>query len=210
MFFTRVKFILTFFTVLILGTFGSQKTGNASELEIQQEDVVEDVFLDYSRSFAVTSRYEPVVYRSSMLIPEMSWPTSSRTESSGYGGRESCSKCSTFHEGSDFTPGYGEPVYASMDGIVSELEYGGQYGLYIVIDHVAVINDRTERWQTVYAHLQKDSIPPEITIGSLVERGTVIAAVGNTGLTTGPHLHFEIRVNGEKRDPFKYLLMYAN
>jgi murein DD-endopeptidase MepM/ murein hydrolase activator NlpD len=53
-------------------------------------------------------------------------------------------------------------------------------------------------------------VPEGIFIGNIVEAGTVIGAVGNTGTSTGPHLHFEILVDGENVDPEKYLKMYAN
>jgi len=82
--------------------------------------------------------------------------------------------------------------------------------MHVYIDHIAVTNNKPERWQTIYAHLQKDSVPEGIFIGNIVEAGTVIGAVGNTGTSTGPHLHFEILVEGENVDPEKYLKMYAN
>lgn len=210
MFFKKANILFAGFTILILATLGSSKTGHASELEIEQEDVISSDFYSYYRSFIVTSSYQPRVKSQSIVMPKMVWPTDIEDVSSGYGYRESCSKCSTFHEGTDFTPGEGEPVYASVDGMVSEFGYQGEYGFYIVLEHIVVLNTETQRWQTVYAHLQENSIPENILVGSLVNSGTVIGAVGRTGLVTGPHLHFELRVFGEKVDPMKYLNMYTN
>ena len=211
MFFTRVKIFLTFFIILILGTFGSQKTGNASELEIDKPSLVSDALLNYYRSFVVTSTYKPVTYRSSIIVPEMIWPTDSDIVVSGYGYRTpSCYACSSDHKGVDFTPGSGSPVYASMDGIVSRIEYRGGFGLHVYIDHIAVINNTSQKWQTIYAHLQEGSVPEDLSVGQIIESGTIIGRVGNTGISTGPHLHFEILVEGVNVDPEKYLRMYAN
>jgi murein DD-endopeptidase MepM/ murein hydrolase activator NlpD len=110
----------------------------------------------------------------------------------------------------DFTPGRGEPVYASLDGIISQIEHRGGFGFHVYIDHIVVINNDTQYWRTIYAHLQKDSVPANLAVGQIIEKGTVIGLVGNTGTSTGPHLHFEILVNNENVDPEKYLKMYAN
>jgi murein DD-endopeptidase MepM/ murein hydrolase activator NlpD len=101
-------------------------------------------------------------------------------------------------------------VYAVLDGIISRIEYGGSFGVHVYIEHIAVINNKSERWQTIYAHLEVGSVPENLKVGGLVEAGTIIGAVGNTGTSTGPHLHFEILVEGEHVDPEKYLKMYAN
>lgn len=211
MFFTRVKVFVTFFVITILATFGGQKTGSAVELEIEQQDLVADDLLIYYRSFTVTSTYMPVIKKSSIVIPEMIWPTNTKEVVSGYGYRKpSCPACSSDHRGIDFTPGRGTPVYASMDGIISKIGIGGGFGSHVYIDHIAVINTTSQRWQTVYAHLEEGSIPENIAVGQIIEAGTIIGRVGNTGTSTGPHLHFEILVEGQNVDPEKYLKMYAN
>jgi murein DD-endopeptidase MepM/ murein hydrolase activator NlpD len=181
------------------------------DLSIEQENLFPDAMKSYYRSFTVTSVYYPPKRQASIIVPEITWPTNSRIIVSGYGHRKpSCSQCSSNHKGVDFTPGRGTPVYAAMDGIVSRVEYGGSFGMHVYIEHIAVINDKFERWQTVYAHLEDGSVPEKIKVGAIVEAGAVIGLVGNTGTSTGPHLHFEILVEGEHVDPEKYLKMYAN
>jgi murein DD-endopeptidase MepM/ murein hydrolase activator NlpD len=181
------------------------------DLIIEQIDLFPDEMKSYQRSFIVTSVYSPPKRVTSIVLPEMSWPTDVKEISSDYGWRpKPCKACSSDHKGIDFVPGLGEPVYAAMDGIVSRVDYGGGFGMHVYIDHIAVTNNKPEKWQTIYAHLQKDSVPEGIFIGNIVEAGTVIGAVGNTGTSTGPHLHFEILVEGENVDPEKYLKMYAN
>lgn len=211
MFFKKANILFAGCTILILATLGGSKTGNANKLVIEQINLFPDEMKVYSRAFMVTSNVHPASSRTDPIVmPQMIWPTDTQFVSSGYGYRNSCDRCSSFHEAADFTPGEGMPVYSSMDGIVSKIEHRGGYGLYVVIEHIAVINTDVQRWETLYAHLQKDSVPEEIAVGSLVSAGTIIGAVGKTGVATGPHLHFEVRVSGEKKDPLKYLQMYAN
>lgn len=215
MFFTRVNFIVTFFTVIILGTLGWQETGNASEpdFSIKQENVdYTQYFNSYYRSFTVTSVVNPTVPKTqSIVAPSITWPTDTQKISSGYGYRTPpCKSCSSDHKGIDFTPGSGQPVYASLDGIISQIDHRGGFGIHVYIDHIVVINTEVQQWRTVYAHLQKDSVPLSLSVGQIIESGTVIGLVGNTGTSTGPHLHFEIIVNGENVDPGKYLKMYGN
>lgn len=198
---------------LSLAIIGIPQIGFADEpdFEIETADLFPDEMKIYQRSFVVTSNYYPPKRVASIVLPQMVWPTDVRELSSYYGWRpKPCRSCSSDHKGIDFIPGAGEPVYAAMDGIISRVEYGGGFGMHVYIDHIAVINNKTERWQTIYAHLQKDSVPEDVFVGSLVEAGAVVGAVGNTGTSTGPHLHFEILVEGENVDPEKYLLMYAN
>lgn len=120
--------------------------------------------------------------------------------SSGFGDRVApCRYCSSNHRGVDFTPGNGNPIFAVADGVVAVAEFGGGYGQYLYIEHE--INGKTIT--SVYAHMQRGSSPWRV--GDTVRVGDFIGAVGNTGTSTGPHLHFEIRINGEYVDPFTWL-----
>ena len=98
------------------------------------------------------------------------------------------------HEGVDFVADSGTRVIASAGGVVTTAEFHPQYGNMIEIDHG---NDFSSR----YAHLSKLSVK----MGQLVKRGQFIAASGNTGRTTGPHLHFEVRFKGVAQDPARFL-----
>jgi murein DD-endopeptidase MepM/ murein hydrolase activator NlpD len=120
--------------------------------------------------------------------------------SSGYGDRVApCRYCSSDHRGVDFVPGNGAPIFAIADGVVTASEFGGGYGQYVYLEHD--INGRSVL--TVYAHMQRGSSP--LSVGDVVEVGDFIGLVGNTGISTGPHLHFEVRIEGEYVDPFAWL-----
>lgn len=100
------------------------------------------------------------------------------------------------HKGFDIAATEGTPVCASLGGVVIEAStgYNGGYGYKVVVDHGNGIT-------TVYAHCSKLLV----SVGQRVSTGQVIAKVGNTGRSTGPHLHFEIRVNGNYVDPEPYI-----
>ncbi|MBO5039928.1 MAG: peptidoglycan DD-metalloendopeptidase family protein [Clostridia bacterium] len=100
-----------------------------------------------------------------------------------------------FHQGIDIVgPGSGDiagdKIYAADDGTVIISKYNSSYGNYVVIDHGGKI-------ATCYAHMSSRAV----SVGAKVKRGQVIGYVGKTGSSTGYHLHFEVRVNGEKTDP---------
>ncbi|GAP97520.1 murein hydrolase activator EnvC family protein [Leptolyngbya sp. NIES-2104] len=99
-----------------------------------------------------------------------------------------------FHAGVDFGADYGAPILAADRGTVIFAGWYGGYGNTVILDHGNGIT-------TMYAHAQELSVSE----GETVERGKAIAATGSTGLSTGPHLHFEVRENGEPVDPMNYL-----
>jgi len=99
-----------------------------------------------------------------------------------------------FHTGLDFAAPYGAPVKAATSGVVLSAGPGGGYGNLVKIRHA----DGVETW---YAHLSSYSVQA----GQQVTTGEEIGRVGSTGNSTGPHLHFEVRVNGEPRDPEPWL-----
>jgi len=99
------------------------------------------------------------------------------------------------HEGLDFSAHIGTPIYASESGIIqARYGYNGGYGNLIVIKHGQGVETR-------YAHLSSIAV----STGSHVNKGDLIGYSGNTGRSTGPHLHFEIRQNGRAVNPAKYL-----
>lgn len=127
------------------------------------------------------------------------WPVDPATHiTSLFGPRSApCDGCSTFHHGVDFTPGYGAPVEAIADGVVVDKPMS-ELGSYVVIEHV--VDGATI--DSVYGHLVSGSGLP---VGTRVTRGEVIGRAGNTGPTSGPHLHFAIVSNGETIDPLAWM-----
>lgn len=119
------------------------------------------------------------------------WPVEG-VLTSGFGPR-----WGSFHPGIDIGAPEGTPIHAAASGTVvlmqSEAESGG-YGNYTCIDHGGGLS-------TCYAHQTSFAT----SIGAGVSQGEVIGYVGNTGFSTGPHLHFEVRINGEPQDPLGYL-----
>ncbi len=114
---------------------------------------------------------------------------------SGFGWRiHPIHKISKFHAGMDFTAKVGTPVHATGDGKVIFAEYSTNgYGLHVVIDH-------GYDYQTLYAHLSR----MEVKRGQKVKRGDVIGKVGNSGLSSGPHLHYEVIKGQEPVDPVNF------
>lgn len=98
------------------------------------------------------------------------------------------------HEGIDFAAEVGTPVIAAAGGVIAVSEFHPQYGNLIEIDHG---ND----FSTRYAHLSKMSVKD----GQVVRRGQKIGLSGNTGRSTGPHLHFEVRYKGVAQNPSRFL-----
>jgi murein DD-endopeptidase MepM/ murein hydrolase activator NlpD len=99
-----------------------------------------------------------------------------------------------FHRGLDISAGRGTPVYAPATGTVYFAGAGGEYGNIVILDHGHDL-------RSLYGHLQETRVKP----GEHVERGQLIALTGNTGRTSGPHLHYEIQVRGQAVDPRPYL-----
>jgi murein DD-endopeptidase MepM/ murein hydrolase activator NlpD len=123
------------------------------------------------------------------------WPLSGRlTLTSFYGRRNISVGGNTFHAGLDIAARTGTPIAASRPGSVSKAGWGGSYGYVVFIDH-------GDGSQTRYAHQSQLNV----RVGQYVDQGDLIGYTGNTGASTGPHLHFEIRFNGRSVDPLGYL-----
>jgi len=99
-----------------------------------------------------------------------------------------------FHEGVDIAAPEGTPIKAAASGRVERVGPLGTYGTIVEIDH-------GRGFTTLYAHCSRVMVRP----GDRVRAGQKVAEVGSTGLSTGPHLHFEVAVDGRPRDPFAYL-----
>ncbi|NIM99138.1 MAG: peptidoglycan DD-metalloendopeptidase family protein [candidate division Zixibacteria bacterium] len=100
-----------------------------------------------------------------------------------------------FHRGVDLAADIGTPVYTTADGVVSRVRRDVGLGKLIEIDHLY-------GYGTVYAHLSTVAVKR----GQHVKRGDIIGAIGNTGYSTGPHLHYEVHYQGRAKNPFTYFL----
>ena len=89
----------------------------------------------------------------------------------------------------------GTPIYATADGIVDRAEWFSSYGLFVGIDHGAGLETR-------YAHMSRLAVAE----GERVKKGDIIGYVGSTGRSTGPHLHYEVRVEGLAVNPIPYMV----
>lgn len=134
------------------------------------------------------------------LLANVSWwetgyltPVDGRL-SSPFGWRNISVNGNRFHGGVDFAASPGTRVVAARSGRVARAGWWGTYGYVVVLDH----GDGSE---TRYAHLSSYSV----AAGDVVRQGDAIGGVGSTGASTGPHLHFEIRLNGSAVDPLPYL-----
>lgn len=122
--------------------------------------------------------------------PTWQWPVQTGVVSSGFGPR-----WGRAHTGLDIAADEGTPVFAAAGGeVVYAADSDGGYGQLVILKH-------DENWATVYAHLSAILIDE----GEKVMQGAAIAEVGSTGRSTGPHLHFEIRRDGEPLDPLTLL-----
>jgi len=136
-----------------------------------------------------------VVERPTVSVPSLT-PVNGARMSSGFGYRNHPVRGGRRkHKGVDLAAPTGTPVYATADGMVDLARWGRGYGLYIKLDHGADLETR-------YAHLSRLAVAP----GDRVEKGDVIGYVGSTGWSTGPHLHYEVRVNGVAVDPIHYMV----
>jgi murein DD-endopeptidase MepM/ murein hydrolase activator NlpD len=136
--------------------------------------------------------YEAIL-RQRAMIPSI-WPVAGEmtdhfgTRSDPFGGLSS-----EFHSGLDIAAPWGTPVQAAGGGTVIYAGAQSGYGLVVVIDHGGLT--------THYGHLSKIAV----RVGQMVKRGEVVGQVGSTGRSTGPHLHYEVRINDEPVDPQRYL-----
>ncbi|OMQ14965.1 peptidase M23, partial [Modestobacter sp. VKM Ac-2676] len=124
--------------------------------------------------------------------PQAVLPVQGARLTSGFGNR-----WGTLHAGVDFAAPLGTPEYAAMDGVVLSAGPASGYGLAVYIQH-------PDGDVTVYGHMQEILVAE----GQHVRAGDTIALLGNTGQSTGPHLHFEVRrggLDGEKVDPLPWL-----
>lgn len=127
------------------------------------------------------------------------WPVVGKLESA-FGGRRNPFGGGSyeFHTGQDIDAPWGAPVMAGATGKVSFVGWQNGYGQLVVIDHGGGLTTR-------YGHLSHTAVSQ----GATVKRGEFVGKVGSTGRSTGPHLHYEVRINDEPVNPLQYLLTTA-
>lgn len=159
-------------------------------------DMLDQMVATQSRSFDFLRSQASTLRERSSHIPAIQ-PVSEknlRAMASGYGyRRDPIYGTAKFHEGMDFSAPVGTPVYATGDARVQSAGWHSGYGNLIELDH-------GYHYLTRYAHLSEILVRP----GQTVRRGDLIGRVGNTGKSTGPHLHYEVRLNGVAQNPVHY------
>ena len=140
-----------------------------------------------------TSRAFNAIYNAKPDTPDI-WPAEGNI-SSYYGYRNSPFGYGTaFHEGGDIAGDYGDPVSATADGIVTQSGWVSGYGYLVEIKHSNGISTRYGHNSVIF-----------VQEGQKIEKGSVIALMGSTGNSTGPHCHYEVRINGDSVDPLYFL-----
>lgn len=158
----------------------------SNDKEVGREIIKEEVVME-----AVPK----IVEKGTIVPPTYIKPIAGGRKTSGFGKRKAPKKgASTYHKGIDWATPQGTTVAASCGGVVSKAGWGSGYGYVVYIDH-------PDGRQTRYGHLSKITV----SVGQKVSQGQKIALSGNTGVSTGPHLHFEILINGKQVDPEKYM-----
>ena len=136
-----------------------------------------------------------IIERSTVSVPSR-MPLNGSRLTSDYGMRDHpILRQRRRHTGVDLAAPVGTPVYATADGIVGRADWFSSYGLYVSIDHGADLETR-------YAHMSRLAV----AAGDRVRKGDVIGYVGSTGRSTGPHLHYEVRVDGVAVNPIPYMV----
>ena len=154
-------------------------------IQSQSFDEVVDLFKDHDRMLSCIPAIQPVSNKNL------------KQTASGYGMRiDPIYKTAKFHSGMDFSANIGTPIYATGDGVVKKVGWQSGYGKIIIINHGF-------GYETWYAHLNDY----DVRVGQKVKRGEVIGEVGNTGKSTGPHLHYEVHLKGKVVNPVNYYFM---
>ncbi len=149
---------------------------------------------NYLRTTNLASRHRDIFSREDPNVLPSLWPVNGRLMG-GYGERsDPFSGEGAMHTGVDISAPMGTPVRATADGIVVHAGWNGGYGRCVVIDH-------GNNYQTWYAHLSRI----DVIEGDEIRQGEILGAVGTTGRSTGPHLHYEVRIGSTPVNPYRFL-----
>lgn len=187
--------VLCLFTIVLLGVFSNyyqaRSANNANNI------VVTEMNPDQPSEVGTTQNKDKIAKNTANLATTPSiWPTSGEV-SSRFGWRNSpWGDGQELHPGIDIANSMGMPIFATADGEVVLSGWSGGYGNIVQINHGKGI-------ETIYGHNARVIV----NAGQAVKKGQVIAYLGSTGRSTGPHLHYEIRVNGTPVDPIRFLVL---
>ena len=166
----------------------------------------DEMFLDHSEQTqsiiaSNVQAYDDLEPGSGYYFPEMIYPVGNAEISSYFGYRNApCAACSSNHQGIDFAPGYGTKVSAAIAGTVTLVGYDGELGYTVIISDGKHI-------ETVYGHMIPGSA--KVSVGDTVTVGQTIGKVGDSGVSTGAHLHFGLKWDGRFIDPLRVLKQFA-
>ena len=177
------------------GTLVAGRTMNLQELQTVMDHIEVDTSARNDLMTAIESRLFEQKIKKLMIPTQM--PVPEVSTGSGFGWRiDPFTGMSALHQGLDFPAPVGTTVLSAAGGVVVTQEVQPNYGLVIEVDHGNEVLTR-------YAHLSRTIVKK----GDLIKRGQKMAEVGNTGRSTGPHLHFEVLVRGVAQDPQKVLAL---
>lgn len=158
--------------------------------------IVDGKFSSSERAFFLTPELRLPIEKSVLNKSGLNTPLDKSVLTSEFGMRTSpISGKRLMHKGIDMAAPMGTPIHAAQDGtVITKVAMDNVYGNYIILDH-------GKGMTSLYGHMSKILVSK----GDRVSAGETIGLVGSTGMSTGPHLHFEIKLNGELQDPQKYI-----
>ena len=175
--------------------------GGPSKVRISDLAILQQQNINLQKNLQVSTRNWDALLASiksenyRLEVTPSKWPVDGGYVSSEFGGRANPFDGSgDYHPGIDIAEDYGAPIYASASGYVQRAGWYGGYGNYVNLSH-------DYGYSTAYGHMS--SI--KVSAGDYVQKGQVIGYVGSTGYSTGPHLHFEVLLNGEQVNPRKLI-----
>ena len=149
---------------------------------------------DFLRHASISKIYRTFPKQWQTNIRPSLWPLDGRLMSPFGGRSDPFSGEGAIHTGVDLSAQYGTPVRATADGMVAFASWGGQYGKLVIVDH-------GNGMQTYYAHMSQF----DVITGQEIRRGDTVGRSGSSGKSTGPHLHYEVRMGGTPINPYPYL-----
>lgn len=171
---------------------------SASQVEVVDETVIASQSLEVSTSVQAPSTDRDGV--DVVTYTPVMWPLDPGTKISSFFGLRSCAGCSRDHQGIDYNPGFGHPIVAIADGtVVAAGNPSGALGVHAIVEHEV----DGQRVKSVYGHMASGTM--DLVVGQQVSRGQILGLVGNTGMSTGPHLHFGILIGDTAVEPLSWM-----